>query len=176
MAEIFIHQIFYDEASRAKLLPGFLPLDNTRNERPDWFEFPLILGFLRHNRLRDHAWYGLVSPKFHQKTGMDATRVIQKIQAEGRNADVLVLALAWNQVAFFLNPCKERFASLTWAPGNSRVKTNNFATKPPRSWRCLGKCATVLITNYLACMALSRRVFLKSSLIPLKTHIPLSKS
>lgn len=133
MAELFIHQIFYDEASRAKLLPGFLPLDNTRNERPDGFEFPLILDFLRHNRLQDDAWYGFVSPKFHQKTGMDATRVIRKIQAEGHNVDVQVLAVAWNQVAFFLKPCKERFASLILAIGNFRVKTNTFATKPPRS-------------------------------------------
>lgn len=107
MAEVFVHQIFYDEASRAKLLPGFLPLDNTRNERPDWFEFPLILDFLRHNSLQDDAWYGFVSPKFHHKTGMDATRVIQKIQAEGQNADVLVLTVAWDQVAFFLNPWEQ---------------------------------------------------------------------
>ena len=107
MAEIFIHQIFYDEASRAKLLPGFLPLDNMRNERPDWFEFPLILEFLRHNTLQDDAWYGFVSPKFQQKTGMDAQAVIRKIQTQGQNADVLVLTVAWDQVAYYLNPWEQ---------------------------------------------------------------------
>lgn len=107
MAEIFIRQIFYDEASRAKLLPGFLPLDNMRNERPDWFEFPLILEFLRHNTLQDEAWYGFVSPKFQQKTGMDAQAVIRKIQTQGQNADVLVLTVAWDQVAYYLNPWEQ---------------------------------------------------------------------
>ena len=107
MAEIFIHQIFYDEASRTKLLPGFLPLDNTRNERPDWFEFPLILNFLRDNALQDDAWYGFVSPKFKHKTGMDAGEVIRKIETEGAHADVLVLAVAWDQVAYFLNPWEQ---------------------------------------------------------------------
>ena len=107
MADIFIHQIFYDEDSRAKLLPGFLPLDNTRNERPDWFEFPLILDFLRHNSLQDDAWYGFVSPKFKHKTGMAANAVIRKIQTQGQAADVLVLTVAWDQVAYYLNPWEQ---------------------------------------------------------------------
>lgn len=107
MAKIYIHQIFYDELSQAKLMPGFLPLNNTRNARPDWFEFPLILDFLRSNTLQEDAWYGFVSPKFRHKTGMDANAVIQKIQHEGHHADVLLLTVAWDQAAYFLNPWEQ---------------------------------------------------------------------
>jgi hypothetical protein len=41
-AAINVFQIFYDDRSRRSLDGGFIPLDNTRNERPDWFEFWVI--------------------------------------------------------------------------------------------------------------------------------------
>ncbi|WP_135622599.1 hypothetical protein [Solemya pervernicosa gill symbiont] len=49
MSNIYIYQIYYDELSKSKLLPEFIPLDNTSNKRPDWFEFLVILNFLREN-------------------------------------------------------------------------------------------------------------------------------
>ena len=51
MAASYIYQIYYDEASRAALDPGFLPLDNTANLRPDWYEFHVIKKFLENNHL-----------------------------------------------------------------------------------------------------------------------------
>ena len=38
---------FFDEATRALLDPGFLPLDNTANRRPEWYELWVIREFLR---------------------------------------------------------------------------------------------------------------------------------
>jgi hypothetical protein len=55
-AAINVFQIFYDDRSRRSLDGGFIPLDNTRNERPDWFEFWVIRDFLRNNRLDANAW------------------------------------------------------------------------------------------------------------------------
>ena len=107
MADIFLHQIYYDEASKGNLLPGFMPLDNSENERPDWFEFWVMLNFLRHNTLQDNAWYGFVSPKFTQKTGLDVQAVVRKISSEGENADVLLCTVAWDQIAYFLNPWEQ---------------------------------------------------------------------
>ena len=107
MAEIFLHQIYYDEATKRDLLPGFIPLDNTSNDRPDWFEFWVILNFLRNNTLQENAWYGFVSPKFTHKTGLDANAVVRKITSEGDNADVLLCTVAWDQVAYFLNPWEQ---------------------------------------------------------------------
>jgi hypothetical protein len=43
----FIYQIYYNIETQKKILPGFIPLDNTKNLRPDWFEFWVILNFLR---------------------------------------------------------------------------------------------------------------------------------
>ena len=94
MADIFLHQIYYDEASRRSLMPGVIPLDNSKNERPDWFEFWVMLNFLRNNTLQDNAWYGFISPKFKSKTGLSSGDVVQKINTEGANADVLLCAVA----------------------------------------------------------------------------------
>jgi hypothetical protein len=107
MADIYLHQIYYDDASKGRLLPGFIPLDNSKNERPDWFEFWVMLNFLRHNVLQDDAWYGFVSPKFKEKTGLSAHDVVEKITVEGENADVLLCTVAWDQVAYFLNPWEQ---------------------------------------------------------------------
>lgn len=107
MAEVFIHQIYYDDATRARVLPGFVGLDNTANPRPDWFEFVVMLNYLRTHTLKEDAWYGFVSPKFQQKTGWDSAAVLHKIQDEGDAADVLLLTVAWDQVAYFLNPWEQ---------------------------------------------------------------------
>ena len=69
MKKIYIHQIFYDATSRAKIQPGFIPIDNTNSKHSDWFEFWVILNFLRNNTLEEGAWYGFLSPKFFEKTG-----------------------------------------------------------------------------------------------------------
>ena len=47
-----IHQIYYSEQTRAELDPGFLPLDNSANERPDWREYWPIRRFLLGRRTR----------------------------------------------------------------------------------------------------------------------------
>lgn len=36
--KIFVYQIYYDDISRQQLDPGFIPLDNMTNSRPDWYD------------------------------------------------------------------------------------------------------------------------------------------
>lgn len=111
---VLIHQIFYDAATRAKVLPGFIPLDNTRNERPDWFEFWVILNFLQSNVLADDTWYGFLSPRFTEKTGLDAQFVLDGLRRFGGGYDVALFSPGWDQLAYFLNPWEQGDA---WHPG-----------------------------------------------------------
>ena len=111
---VLVHQIYYDAATRAKLLPGFIPLDNTANERPDWFEFWVMLNFLQSNVLDDDAWYGFLSPRFREKTGFTSQFVIEGLQRYGRSFDVAIFSPGWDQLAYFLNPWEQGEA---WHPG-----------------------------------------------------------
>src|SRR5438552_3736606 len=92
-----IHQIFYDDSSRWMLDPGFIPLDNTSNERPDWFEFWVILRFLHETQLEEDAWYGFVSAKFHAKTGLDSKRVMDFLELHAAEAEVALFSPGWDQ-------------------------------------------------------------------------------
>jgi hypothetical protein len=98
---IQIHQIFYDDATRAGLDPGFIPLDNASNERPDWREYWPMQGFLKNNVLEEEAYYGFFSPKFQLKTGLSAAQVNEFINAN--DADVYIFSPYVEQSSFFLN-------------------------------------------------------------------------
>lgn len=110
----FIYQIYYNDETQKKLLPGFIPLDNTKNLRPDWFEFWVFLNFLRNNALDDDAWYGFLSPKFYEKTGFNSDFVLKAIENYGELGDVALFSPGWDQLAYFLNPFEQ---GEVWHPG-----------------------------------------------------------
>lgn len=112
--KIKIYQIYYDELTFNKLLPGFIPLDNTLNTRPDWFEFWVILNFLRNNRLEDNEWYGFLSPKFYEKTGFDSDYVFEVLKNYGAESNVALFSPNWDQLSYFLNPFEQ---GEFWHPG-----------------------------------------------------------
>ena len=70
-----IYQIFYNESTQKSNDPGFLPSDNLSNERPDWSEYWPIRRFFTGRTLSPDTYYGFLSPKFHQKTGLSAQDV-----------------------------------------------------------------------------------------------------
>lgn len=102
MANIHIYQIYYDENSKAGLDPGFLPLDNSRNERPDWREYHPMRTFLLERKLEDGAYYGFLSPRFGSKTNLTAGDVTAFVQAN-EGVDVALFCPFFDQSAFFLN-------------------------------------------------------------------------
>lgn len=106
MTNIFIHQIFYDDFSKNSLAPQFIPLDNTKGPA-DWFEFYPIMEFLKKTQLQANAWYGFLSPKFQQKTGIPAPEVINLISRYGDQANVAIFSPAWDQLAYFRNPFEQ---------------------------------------------------------------------
>jgi hypothetical protein len=98
-----IYQIFYSAESRARLDPGFIPLDNLANERPDWREYWPIRRFLLGGALEPDIFYGFLSAKFGAKTGLDAASVHGIIDRHGADADVVAISPFFNHSALFLN-------------------------------------------------------------------------
>ena len=108
MSAINIYQIYYNEQTREQLDPSFIPLDNTRNERPEWYEFWVIKHFLEHNELADDAFYGFVSPRFYEKTGVVGEQLKQLISPHLASTDVFLVSTgAWSQLAYFKNPFEQ---------------------------------------------------------------------
>lgn len=103
MTQSSIHQIYYSEQTRSELDPGFLPLDNLRNERPDWREYWPIRRFLSTQELDPDRYYGFFSPKFRQKTGLSAQAVHEFIRRQEGSPDVISFSPFFDQMAFPLN-------------------------------------------------------------------------
>ena len=116
-----VYQIYYNEETKVKILPGFIPLDNMKNEKPDWFEFHVILNFLRENKLEDNTWYGFLSPKFSDKTGYTADFVNRVLKMYGDAANVALFSPGWDQLAYFLNPFEQ---GDFWHPGLMSASQN----------------------------------------------------
>ncbi|HEX5458628.1 MAG TPA: class I SAM-dependent methyltransferase [Steroidobacteraceae bacterium] len=164
MTDARIHQIYYSEQTRAELDPGFLPLDNSANERPDWREYWPMRAFLLGRELEPEAYYGFLSPKFKQKTTLTAAAVDDFMRQRGGTADVISFSPFFDQMAFPLNimelavanhECRETFAQCASlvAPGfeiersvMSSLDTVycNFFVAKPRFWReWLAKCELI---------------------------------
>ena len=80
MQNIKIYQIFYDYLTKKSIQPGFIPLDNSENLRPDWFEFWPMLNSFRKNEIKEDTWYGFLSPNFTLKTGFNSDTVLKIIK------------------------------------------------------------------------------------------------
>lgn len=118
MSQIFLYQIFYDADTYKKLDLGFIPLDNSINSRPDWFEFWPILNFLRSNVLTEGAWYGFFSPKFNEKTGQNASKINAILDKYDTAANVALFSPTWDLNAYFINQFEQ---GEIWHPGISNL-------------------------------------------------------
>ncbi len=106
MPKIFIYQILNHYTAPDALDPGFLVLDNSSNERPDWFEYWPIRKFLLNEPLDDDAFYGFVSPKFKKKTNLSAAAAHAFVSLETQTTDVVVLSQSIHQAAYYWNTFK----------------------------------------------------------------------
>jgi hypothetical protein len=98
-----IYQILNHYTSRQELDPGFEVLDNSVNERPDWFEYWPIRKFLLNETLDEHAFYGFLSPKFNLKTSLSSAAVREFIAAADAATDVVLLSPSIHNSAYYLN-------------------------------------------------------------------------
>lgn len=106
MSAVHIYQIYYDDVSQRILDPGFIALDNSANERPDWSELWPIRRHLQSHALDEQAYYGFLSPKFNEKTGWTAQDLQRFFHTQTQNnatPDALLIPVFWDQVAYFRN-------------------------------------------------------------------------
>jgi predicted O-linked N-acetylglucosamine transferase (SPINDLY family) len=98
-----LYQIAYSEATMASVRAPFSPLDNRKNERPDWQEYWPIRRFLLSNSLDEERLYGFFSPRLTEKTGLTPSQIQQFVLEHGPRADVLTFSPQPDMGAFFLN-------------------------------------------------------------------------
>jgi hypothetical protein len=96
-----VFQIRYGPA--VDLDPGFEVLDNSANERPEWFEYWPIRRFLLGETLDEDAFYGFLSPRFKQKTNLTAATVHECIAAAGAATEVILFGPSIHNSAYYLS-------------------------------------------------------------------------
>lgn len=99
---INIFQIYYNAQTFDMLDKGFIALDNSNSERPDWFEFWPIRKFFKDNPVEENSWYGFLSPKFYGKTGF-TSQVIKDFIDQTPNAEVALFTSTWDFIAYYRN-------------------------------------------------------------------------
>jgi hypothetical protein len=103
MLATHIFQILNHYTPREALDPGFGVLDNSANQRPDWYEYWPIRNFLLKGPLDEDAFYGFLSPKFAAKTNMTAAMVEDFIQASEASTDVFLFSPSIHNGSYFIN-------------------------------------------------------------------------
>jgi hypothetical protein len=156
MQRMHIFQILNHYTSREELDPGFEVLDNSANERPDWFEYWPIRNYLLRETLDEAAFYGFLSPKFRHKTSLSSAAVRDFILAVDSATDVVLFSPSIHNSAYYLNVFEHgdaehpglknvagRLLERLDLPGNldslvsdsrNTVHSNYFIAKP-RFWR-----------------------------------------
>jgi hypothetical protein len=162
MPVIHLHQICYSPQTRDALEPGFAPLENMDNLRPDWREYWPIRNFLLRSTMDEAAWYAFFSPKFRAKTGLDAVAVRECVARNAEGTDVVLFSPFFDQIAYPLNIFEQgamqhadtlrtfRECALAVSPGidfdalvmdSTNTVFCNFFVARPGFWRAwLAKC------------------------------------
>src|SRR3981081_4085622 len=102
MHQLHIFQILNHYTAPQDLDPGFGVLDNSANERPDWYEYWPIRKFLLNEALDEDAFYGFLSPKFKLKSSLSSDVVREFVAAAGA-AHVVLLTPILHNSAYYLN-------------------------------------------------------------------------
>jgi hypothetical protein len=103
MQAMHIYQILNHYTARQELDPEFGVLDNSANERPDWFEYWPMRRFLLNEALDENAFYGFLSPKFKIKTNLNAAAVREFILGADPATDVVLFSPSIHKSAYYLN-------------------------------------------------------------------------
>jgi len=103
MQQLHVYQILNHYTPRQDLDPGFGVLDNSANERPDWFEYWPIRKYLTSESLDEDAFYGFLSPKFHRKTNLTSAMVHEIVQEAEPATDVILFSPSIHNSAYFWN-------------------------------------------------------------------------
>src|ERR1022692_955759 len=156
MPQAIVYQILNHYTPRQALDPGFRVLDNSANERSDWYEYWPIRNFLLSESLDESAFYGFLSPKFKLKTNLNAAHVDALVRNADPSTDIILLTPSIHNSAYFLNVfahgdakhpgllnvAQQLFrrlgkdADLTHLVTDSRTEVfSNYFVARPRFWR-----------------------------------------
>src|SRR5271167_4752328 len=103
MHPLHIYQILNHYTSRQELDSGFGVLDNSSNERPDWYEYWPIRKFLLNEPLNEECFYGFLSPSFKRKTNLTAAGIRDFVNREKWAADVVIVSPSLHLTAYYWN-------------------------------------------------------------------------
>ena len=104
MSTIIIYQIKSHYTNPADLDPTCRVLDNSANERPDWYEYWPIRRFLLNESLDETAFYGFLSPRFKHKTNLTAGAVRDFVTRENcAGADIVLFTPSLHLTAYYWN-------------------------------------------------------------------------
>jgi hypothetical protein len=124
MSALHLFQILNHYTASHELDPGFDVLDNSANERPDWYEYWPIRNYLLNHSLDDGAFYGFLSPRFKHKTNLSEAEVREFIQDAGATADVVLFSPSIQNSCYYLNVFEHGEAE---HPGLAGVAARLFA-------------------------------------------------
>jgi hypothetical protein len=103
MANAFIYQILNHYTAPDALDPGFLVLDDSSNERPDWHEYWPIRKFLLNEPLDEGSFYGFLAPRFRLEANLSAAAAHEFVNLETETTDVVLLSRGIHLAAPYLN-------------------------------------------------------------------------
>jgi hypothetical protein len=103
MHQLHIFQILNHYTRPQDLDPGFAVLDNSANERADWYEYWPMRRFLLNEKLDEDAFYGFLSPRFKHKTNLSAGAVRDFLLAAEPNTDVVLFSPSIHNSAYYLS-------------------------------------------------------------------------
>jgi hypothetical protein len=104
MSDIIIYQIKSYYTKEADLDASCRVLDNSANERPDWYEYWPIRKFLLSETLDEAAFYGFLSPSFKRKTNLSAAAVRDFVKRENcEAADIVLFTPSLHLTAYYWN-------------------------------------------------------------------------
>jgi hypothetical protein len=124
MHQLHIFQILNHYTAPQDLDPGFGVLDNSANERPDWYEYWPMRRFLLNERLDEDAFYGFLSPRFKHKTNLSSGAVRDFLLAAEPNTDVALFSPSIHNSAYYLSVFEHGEAE---HPGLAAVAARLFA-------------------------------------------------
>ncbi|MET4578983.1 hypothetical protein [Ottowia thiooxydans] len=96
-----LFQIYYNEETLASLDQGFIPLDNSKSERPDFYEYwPIRQALLSQNFL-DDEYIGFFSPRLKEKTNLTFDQMAEKINHA--RSEVISFSPCFEEIACYPN-------------------------------------------------------------------------
>jgi hypothetical protein len=101
MALCRIHQIYYSEATKARLDPGFVPFWKPEHERMDWREYTTFEKLYRRAPLDERVLHGAWSVKFRDKTGLTSNQVNAFVASLPETVDVVLFCPYVHELCMF---------------------------------------------------------------------------